>query len=151
MRLVPAEKDESDSELALLACLDRGADRITVLGAFGGERLDHTLANLSLLAMPQLAGRDARMLDARTRVRLLQAHTAPAAMTLSGRVGDLVSLLPFGDHAEGITTEGLAYPLRDEPLVFGRVRGLSNVRTAPAASVRIERGCLLVIESPATL
>ncbi|TME82344.1 MAG: thiamine diphosphokinase [Chloroflexi bacterium] len=137
IRLSPAEKDESDTELGILACLDRTPSRITILGAFGGPRLDHTLANIALLAMPELGGLDVRMLDERTRVRLMRADGA--------------ATLPFGEGADGITTAGLAYPLRGEPLLVGRVRGLSNVRSNPVASIRLERGRLLVIESPATL
>jgi thiamine pyrophosphokinase len=151
IRLSPPEKDESDTELGILACLDRTPSRITVLGAFGGPRLDHTLANIALLAMPELGGLDVRMLDERTRVRLMRADGAATTLELAGRVGDLVSLLPFGGGADGITTAGLAYPLRGEPLLVGRVRGLSNVRSKPVASIRLERGRLLVIESPATL
>ena len=46
---------------------------------------------------------------------------------------------------------GLRYPLRDEPLVTGPARGLSNVRVAPDAAVTVRRGRLLVVESaPAT-
>lgn len=151
VRLSPAEKDESDTELAMLACLERGARRITLLAAFGGERLDHTVANLSLLAMPELAALDVSALDERSRVRLLQAAGEPASLALPGRVGDLVSLLPFGAGADDITTDGLAYGLEGEPLPFGHVRGLSNVRLAEVAHVRLGRGRLLVIESPATL
>jgi thiamine pyrophosphokinase len=151
VRLSPIDKNESDSELAIRACLERAADRITLLGGFGGPRLDHTLANLSLLAMPELRGLDVRLLDTWTRVRLLQAIESPASLMLPGRIGDVVSLLPFGEGAEGITTEGLAFPLRGEPLLLGRVRGLSNVRSEAAASVDLLRGRLLVVESPATL
>jgi thiamine pyrophosphokinase len=62
-----------------------------------------------------------------------------------------VSLLPFGGDVEGVRTSGLRYPLRDEPLRMGAARGLSNVRTAETASVVLERGILLVVETPVTL
>jgi len=63
----------------------------------------------------------------------------------------LVSLLPFGAGVHGVTTEGLAYPLADEPLPPGPARGLSNVRAVPDAAVSVRAGRLLVIETPATL
>jgi thiamine pyrophosphokinase len=69
-------------------------------------------------------------------------------MDLSGRPGDLVTLLPLADAVEGITTEGLQYPLRDEGLRPGPARGLSNVRLGREASVTVRRGLLLVVESP---
>ena len=154
IRRVAAAKDESDTELAVAAALERGADHIVVLGAFGGERFDHAIANVGLLAMPALVGRRVELIDARTRVRLLRGPIAggqPAGLDLPGRVGDVVSLLPFGPGVEGVTTEGLAYPLRDEPLPEGPARGLSNVRSSVDARVTVRRGLLLVIESPATL
>jgi thiamine pyrophosphokinase len=149
----PPDKDESDTELAVLACLQRGATSITIVGAFGG-RLDHELANISLLALPALGERSVQLLDGQTRVRLIRGPAAggaggePARMDLSGRLGDLVTLLPLADAVEGITTEGLRYPLRDEGLRPGPARGLSNVRVGRKASVTVRRGLLLVVESP---
>ena len=103
-------KDETDVELALLAAVARGAARITILGALGGPRFDHALANVWLLAHPGIAGGAAVLLDATTRIRLLSAGAGEgsAAATLAGTPGDLVSLLPFGGDAEGVTTSGLA-------------------------------------------
>jgi thiamine pyrophosphokinase len=142
------DKDESDAELAVLAAIARGAGRITVLGAFGGPRLDHALANVWLLSHPALRARDACLLDARVRIRLLDATAGPARATLIGRTGDTVTLLPFAGRAEGITTSALRYPLEGETLEPGPARGLSNVRLAPAATVELQRGRLLVIEVP---
>ena len=68
---------------------------------------------------------------------------------LPGRVGGLVSLFPHGGDVEGITTDGLRYPLRDEPLRVGPARGLSNVRDALDASVTVRAGRLLVVETAA--
>lgn len=187
IRRVPRDKDETDSELALLTALERGAGRITVVGAFGGPRLDHELANVALLALPRSCGVDVALLDDRARVRLLARpgpgsaegdaaegagdhaaeragdHTAAeaaggpadkaaaATLELPGPIGDIVSLLPLGDAVEGVTTRGLRYPLRDEPLPFGPARGISNVRIAPDAAVSLRSGRLLVVETPARL
>jgi thiamine pyrophosphokinase len=143
------DKDESDAELALLEACSRGADRITVLGAFGGPRLDHALANLWLLAHPRLASVDLVLLDATARAALVTApgpDGAPVSRPLPGRIGAIVSLLPLGGDAEGVTTRGLRYPLRDEPLRMGPARGLSNVRDAEDAAVTVRAGRLLVVE-----
>lgn len=150
----PVEKDESDAELALVAAIRLGATDLTILGALGGERVDHALANIALLAHPALAGRPARLLDAAARVRLIDAPAAdggPVALSLEGRVGDGVSLLPLGSDARGITTVGLRYALGDEDLAFGASRGLSNVRVSTAAGVTVRIGRLLVVETPARL
>ena len=151
---VPSDKDESDTELALVESIRRGGTRVTVLGALGGRRLDHALANVALLAHPALGGRPAVLLDDRNRIRLLTAGvdgTPGAMLPLPGRTGDLVTLLPWGTDVTRVTTIGLRYPLTDERLVLGPARGLSNIRDDPDARVTIETGRLLVVESPATL
>lgn len=153
IRLAPADKDESDAELALLAAVRAGATDVTILGALGGARLDHELANLGLLGHPAAAGLAVRLLDDRARVRLLVGpgpDGRPGRLDIAGRIGDLVSLLPL-DEAVGVTTVGLRFPLRDEALPAGPARGLSNVRDAATAGIVVERGRILVVEVPATL
>ncbi len=146
----PVAKDESDTELALLEALRLGATRITVLGALGGPRLDHELANVWLLGHPALAALDLALLDARTRASLVTAPAgdgSPVVRQLPGPVGATISLLPFAGDVVGVTTRGLRYPLRGEPLRAGPARGLSNVREREDASVSVERGRLLVVEA----
>lgn len=152
LRWVRPDKDESDAELALEEAIRRGATEITILGALGGRRLDHALANVGLLAHPSLGRRLARLLDATTRVTLVTAPDAGGGgvrRELTGRTGDHVSLLPWGGRVEGVTTEGLQFALRDEPLELGPARGLSNIRDAATAAVTVGRGRLLVVESAA--
>ena len=152
---VAVDKDESDTELALLAAIAAGADVVTILGGLGGVRVDHAIANLALLQHDALAQRDARLYDeAGARLSLLAGpdrHGLPVARNLTGRVGDLVSLVPLGESAQHVETQGLRYPLDGETLILGRARGLSNVRTAPTARVSLGSGRLLVIETPANL
>ncbi|MDP9483788.1 MAG: thiamine diphosphokinase, partial [Chloroflexota bacterium] len=136
-------KDESDTELAVRAALARGADALTVVGGLGG-RPDHLLANIALLALPELAELPAELLDGSTRVGLVRPGRG---RELAGRVGDLVSLIPFGSGVAGVSTAGLAWPLDDEALQLGPARGLSNVRVAPVARVSIRSGTLIVIET----
>lgn len=158
----PTDKDESDTELALGVALELAASRVTILGALGGPRLDHALANLALLTMPSLAGVEVVLLAVDVRVRLLQSlgpaddpdaddPDALVGLALQGLPGGLVSLLPVGDDVVGVSTEGLAYPLVDEPLLLGRTRGLSNVLLGDRARVTLRHGRLLVIETPARL
>ena len=57
-------------------------------------------------------------------------------------------LLPVNGDADGVTTEGLRFPLRDETLRFGRARGLSNEVASLPATVTVRKGSLLVFETP---
>ncbi|HJX38923.1 MAG TPA: thiamine diphosphokinase [Anaerolineae bacterium] len=135
----PARKDETDSELAVKYALDRGATDLVLLGALGG-RIDHTLANVMLLAIPQLQGVRARMIDGRQELILIREEAV-----IEGRPGDVVSLLPLAGDAAGIHTEGLEYALHGETLTFGAARGVSNVLVAPRARVRVGAGLLLLV------
>lgn len=143
----PVDKEASDTELAVRAAVAEGADRIDLLGATGGDRLDHGLANLLLLADPALAGVELQVLVAGTRVRALRGGQV---LALGGDPGELVTLLPIGGDAGGVTTTGLRWPLDDATLRMGASRGLSNEIVEPEASVRLGDGVLLVVETAST-
>ena len=143
----PAAKDETDLELALAHALNRGAGEIIICGALGG-RSDHMLANVLLLARPELADLTVTLVDGRESIRLLRSgSSAPAHLDLLGTKGDLLSLLPLGGDAVGVTTEGLQYPLHDETLFVGQARGVSNVFTGARAGIALRHGLLLVIHT----
>jgi thiamine pyrophosphokinase len=142
----PRAKDETDLELALAHALDAGTEEIIICAALGG-RTDHLLANVLLLARPELAGVKAVIADGPATVRLLWGGAGGAHLELEGKAGDLLSLLPIGGDAAGVTTRGLAYPLRDETLFLGRARGVSNVFETATAHVWLRLGLLLVVHT----
>ena len=137
-----AEKDETDLELALLYA-DRHYpdDAIYVLGVLGG-RLDQTLANVLLLAHPQLLGRPIRLVEP-----FQQAWIVNDRVAIDGEIGDTVSLIPLGGTVIIETTAGLKWPLDNERLVFGPARGVSNVIVATPAAVKIKAGQVLCIHT----
>lgn len=137
-------KDASDVELAVDAALAAGATSVVLLGAFGGTRIDHELANVLLLADPALTEVDILAVRGPSRVRAL---CNGRRLELVGAAGDLVTLLPVGGVASGVTTAGLRWRLDAATLSMGRTRGLSNVIDNPPASVLIGSGTLLVIET----
>jgi thiamine pyrophosphokinase len=146
---VPREKDASDTELAVLAAVEAGAAEVSIIGGLGGARIDHALTNVALLAHPALEGRAVRLYDERgARLSLVWG---PGEASLDGHVDDLVTLVPVGGPAVGVTTSELRYPLLDEILEPGSSRGLSNARTAPRAGVSLREGRLLVTETPVTV
>lgn len=140
----PVAKDASDAELAVARAMEAGADEVVILGGIGGERIDHELANLLLLADPRWRGRGLRLVRGGMTAR---AVVGGEELELAGLPGDLVTLLPLGGDAIGVRTDGLAYRLSGETLAAGGTRGLSNQVAGPGASVRLEAGTLLVIET----
>jgi thiamine pyrophosphokinase len=139
-----SDKDESDTELCILAALDRGATSIRLLGAMGGIRVDHELANVALLTHPRLDGVDAAIVDGATTIRRIGTADGPASLVITGAPGDVVTLLPIS-RVDAVTTSRLRFPLRAEALTPGPARGLSNVMLDDSAEVHTGRGCLLII------
>lgn len=142
---VAAEKDETDTELALELALQQGASKITILGALGGTRFEHTVANLQLLA--SYLSLPVELVDGNSRSWLVRG---PGTVAIEGHPGDLLSLFPFTAAVTGVCTEHLQYPLRDETLVFGKSRGISNVLLETQATVSLHEGLLLFIHTAVT-
>jgi len=143
VELHPAEKDETDLELAIASARAHGARRVTVVGGYGG-RLDHFLANLELLASPRF-----RDLEIDAWVGHAYLNVVRERTDLRGPIESLCSLLALGGMARGVTTEGLRYPLHDDDLLPGSTRGVSNELIAPVATVSLHAGVLLAIQPQA--
>lgn len=135
------EKDETDTELAVMHAIELGATKITLLGALSGNRFDHIIANLYLgltLSVPL------EFINGNQHVLLI---SGPASVSLKGKKGDILSLIPLQEDVLGITTKNLYYPLNNEPLVFGRPRGVSNVFIQSAIEIAFQKGKLLIVHS----
>lgn len=139
IRLHPLEKDYTDLELALYQAREMGADWLRIIGGVG-DRIDQTLANIQLLALPALADCDARLVAGKQETRLLR----PGKHTISGATGDTISLLPLNGNAVGVSTKKLYYPLNNETLYLGSSRGISNVLDQETAQITFREGLLLL-------
>ncbi|MEA3417656.1 MAG: thiamine diphosphokinase [Thermodesulfobacteriota bacterium] len=137
----PTGKDQTDLELALELAVDRGADEILVFGALGA-RWDMSIANILLPAEQKLSSATIRIIDGHHEIMLLQEEKE---MTFHGKKGDILSLIPLGRDALGITTIGLEYPLKDDVLRLGSSRGISNVLIRNSATVFLKQGLLLCV------
>lgn len=142
----PISKDETDLELALHESIARGADRIQVYGALG-DRWDMNLGNLLLLAHPALQKAQIELIWGYQCVTLIKPNSKHQ---IQGSPGDIISLIPIQGDAEGIRTEGLEYPLRDERLLFGATRGVSNILINHKASVSLNKGFLICVRIEST-
>lgn len=138
----PADKNETDLELCLLWAAQQGVNWIRIIGGIG-DRLDQTLGNVYLLALPALKDCDAALVAGRQETRLLR----PGEHIIRGAAGDTISLLPVGGDAHGIRTDGLYFPLRDETLYFGPARGVSNTLNVAEGRVSLREGLLLLVHT----
>lgn len=137
----PSKKDFTDMELALDYAVKRGATRIFIMGATG-SRLDHTLSNIQLLHKLADSGVEGVIANENNFIYLITS-----SIELCKKDGYKLSLLPASETVEGITTQGLAYPLKDAVLHVGTGLGISNEFMDEKASVSIKSGKLYVIVS----
>jgi len=135
----PANKDFTDTALALEYALSQRPQAIDIWGALGG-RIDHTLANIYLLVKSKMSGVKTCLLDEFCEVFILDQEVRFENVT-----GCVVSLLALSSPVEGITLQGFAYPLTDGVLTLSESRGISNIISADRASIRVRSGNLLVI------
>jgi thiamine pyrophosphokinase len=137
----PPEKDKTDSELCIDFALKKKATDITLLG-FTGTRLDHTIANIFLLKQLSLQQIPARIINKTNEI-----HIVTSALTLSGRPGDYLSLIPLSEKVEGVTLKGLVYPLTNADILMGSSLGVSNCFQEKKVTITIKKGILIVTRS----
>ena len=118
----PRAKDMTDGELAFEEAVARGATRIILCGAFGGQRTDHTLLHLTMATAQAAKGRD-----------VLLSSGAEEAWPLPP--GDYAYDLPDGtpfsvinfSAVEGLTITNAEWPLENVTLPFGSSWTVSNI------------------------
>lgn len=139
---VPAEKDLTDTQLAVELALSRGARELVIIGGLSG-RLDHTLSNLGILEQLHALGAHAVMTDGQSRVRFLRDGS-----TLIPRGAfTYLSLLAADDVVKGVEIEGCKYPLKKAKLRRTHQFAVSNELTGNCALISVRRGGIFVIES----
>jgi thiamine pyrophosphokinase len=138
------DKDQTDLELAFELAIREDPARIVVVGGDGG-RLDHELAAAGLMCSRRWEGAgEIDWVSSRGWAHVVHHHRI-----IHADIGALVSLVPMGGPAGGVTTKGLRWELKDQVLEVGTTLGVSNVMTSPVAEITVTSGCLLVV-IPAT-
>ncbi len=132
-----AEKDDTDSFLALELAILRGAATVVWLGATGG-RVDHLLSNLMLLKHAAARGVSLVIEDDTQLITLGEGSFA-----VEGREGQTVSLIPADERAT-VTAAGLYYPLERLVLKNSRPRGVSNLLVSTQAHIETDAPLFVV-------
>ena len=89
--VLPHVKDDTDTQYAARWLLEQGYDEITLLGALGGARLEHTLANLATGLYLAKNGVSVLLADERSELRFL---TPGRALVLAHHDWKFLSLFP---------------------------------------------------------
>jgi thiamine pyrophosphokinase len=137
----PEEKDKTDSQLAFEFAKGSGCNEVVLAGALG-ERLDHTLANIAMMGAHLLQSTvdTVRLIGGGHEIVVLKSQ-----VSMSGRSGEIVSLIPFTSTVEGVTITGFHYPLREATLRWSETLGVSNYLEEEAGTIHIKSGILLAI------
>lgn len=131
----PAEKDDSDTALAVQQLFSDGAEELIVIGALGG-RMDHELANMMLMVGAGRQGKSIVYWDDINRMR----YVGPGEHQLDHTSG-YIGIVPFSDDGMCLSIDGLYYSLDNFSVPFGETRLISNVFTdAAIATISIARG-----------
>ena len=134
-------KDDTDTLSALKIAIERGAKQIVLLGGMG-SRMDHTLANIALCLYAANRGVEMTLADEKNIISLRRGE-----VRLTGRPGDILSLLPLSDGVALDRSRGLKYPLDHLALKMEYPVGVSNELTEQTASFEIRGGWALVMRS----
>lgn len=139
---VPAEKDFTDTQLAVDTALKKGATEICIIGGLDG-RLDHTLSNLAILEDLQKKRVYATITNGYNRVRYIESTS-----TLVARSGfRYLSLLCLSERAKGVSVEGCKYPLKNATLNRSYQYAVSNELVGNCALISVRKGGIYVVES----
>ena len=142
MLRVPVEKDDTDTMLCIRHAIKEGFTECVIVGGLGG-RLDHTLANLQTLAFAYEHGMRAMLCDSQDCVLLI----GPGELELPRREGFTLSLFSYTERCEGVTIQGVHYPLTDAILTQAFPLGVSNAFEENQARISIRKGLLLIAMS----
>lgn len=139
--VLPCEKDDTDTVFAVKEAMRRNFAEFLLVGVIG-QRLDHTLANVSILYMLDEAGKQGRILDDYSEMQLVSGSPARIDDTCA-----YFSLLNVSGQAEGVTITHAKYPLQDAAIHCEYQYGVSNeVLPGETAEVTVARGKLLLIK-----
>ncbi len=144
---LPVKKDVTDTEAALELVLAEGYSAATMVGATGGRRTDHGIANFFLVERFARRGLDVILMGPSSVICHVSGpgYAGIGERKLTGSPGDWVSLFPITATVGGVTTAGLEYPLKDAVLERGATLGVSNRMLGTEAHVSVSDGFLMIV------
>ncbi|GHV60589.1 hypothetical protein AGMMS49587_02400 [Spirochaetia bacterium] len=141
-----ADKDYTDTELALSLLWEKGCDETWILGG-GGGRLDHLFALRSLFERERPPS---RWITAAEDIRCGEAGRRAAGQKTAGELvleapaGSLVSVFPLGTGPWQAKSDGLKWSLKGVSWTRG-FSGISNIAPDGHFVIRAEQGRFMVI------
>lgn len=138
----PVKKDLTDCALAIEHAISKGYKKFIIYGGIGGE-LDHTLANISLIANYTEKGLDIAFIDNENIVFALCNGKISFSELAKGRI----SVFSFKNRAEGVCEKGLLYELDNASLENIVPLGVSNEFIGEKSEISVKNGILMIYTS----
>lgn len=139
---VPAEKDFTDTQLAVKTALEMGATNIVIIGGLSG-RLDHTLSNLAILENLYENNIRATITDGANRIRYIKNSSDLIARSKF----KYLSVIARDEKVKGVCVEGCKYPLKNATLSNKFQYAISNEILKNCAFISVKKGGIYIIES----
>ncbi len=138
----PAEKDNTDTELAIMEGIKYGFGKFIICGALGGSRLEHTIANIYLAASYCEKGYDITLTDGNYNIFPLHNGTKGFDEMHSG----YISVFPILGAANGVSESGLKYHLENATLDSANpTLCVSNEFMGTPSSISVSNGTIIII------
>ena len=139
-RTVP-EKDDTDTWFAVKEALRRGFTDFLLLGVVG-QRLDHSLGNLSILLYLHQQGMQAQLLDDFSQMEIVGNTPVSVSADFS-----YFSLLNISGLAKEVTIKNAVYPLDKAEISCTYQYAISNqVLPGQVTEITVGQGSLLLIK-----
>ena len=134
------EKDVTDMSAAITIGIEKGYDLYYLYGGTGG-RIDHTIANLQLLADLAARKKQGFLFDNGNVITAIRHTTLSFKEIPSG----YVSVFSHSEQATGVYLKGFKYELENAVLKNTFPLGVSNEFTGEQSSITVKNGTLLIV------
>lgn len=140
----PAEKDFTDMELSIEFAVGKGYKNLILIGATGGPRLDHAIANIMLIEKYFKLGVTIEIIDNNNKIKIISDDTD---LSIEHMKHYFVSIVPITESISGLTLEGFKYPLDKVVVRRGSTLCVSNEIVLNSGRVILEKGTALLFVS----
>lgn len=137
---LPCEKDVTDTWEAVTRGLDKGYKEFHIYGCTGG-RIEHTIANIQLLARIAEEGGSGYLYDEKSILTVIKDSEIAFDESFTG----YISVFSLAEKSSGVTIEGLKYETVNVELSNSFPLGVSNEFTGKASKISVDEGCLLIV------
>lgn len=139
---VPAEKDLTDTQIAVEMAIGAGADEIIIIGGLSG-RLDHTLSTLAILEDLRERMIHGYVTDGQSRAR----YTKSSSTLIARSQYKYISIIAADETVKGVSVDGCKYPLKNAKLNRRVQYAVSNEITGNVTLISVKKGGVYIIES----